>query len=92
MSILRICGLIGVATILAYGAAAGLDSTDSTVSRLTKRSACSTGPGWAPVELIGNSDTSNEQCVTQWGGDYTPIQGMEVWRDGANDDIIAGTY
>ena len=53
--------------------------------------ACSTGPGWAqPVQFIGGSESDGQQCVTQFGGDYTPVASMEVWQNGADDDRIAG--
>ena len=52
---------------------------------------CATGPGWAsPVHFIGSKDETGKNCETQYGKDYTPIVGIEVWRNGNHDDRIAG--
>lgn len=45
---------------------------------------CDTGP-WAPVFTVGAADDSNpyvKSCETQYGGDYTPVSSIEVWRKG----------
>lgn len=62
----------------------------SNAAAVRKRStACDQGPGWAsPVLSIGasgydSSDTSYVYaCETQFGSDYTPVSGIEVWRKG----------
>lgn len=50
---------------------------------------CGSGPGWASVHGIGNSDFSGQHCETQYGGDFTPINGIEVWTK-PNGDHVAG--
>jgi hypothetical protein len=49
---------------------------------------------WAPVSQVGTSDDSDsyvKSCETQYGGDYTPVSGIEVWRKGdSNGGRIAG--
>ena len=88
MGILRGIGWIGIA--VSYAFAIAVPSNDAAVMRRQDpASDCATGPGWAsPVLFIGSSGSGGSyvsSCETQWGGDYTPITGIEVWRKGDDE-------
>ncbi len=63
-------------------------ATPSNAAAVRKRGTdCDVGPGWAqPVLSIGGGDSSDSSyvyaCETQYGGDHTPVSGIEVWRKG----------
>lgn len=86
MAILRHICLIALAASVAFSIAIPSDAS------LTKRDPnCDTGPGWAPVLIIGSSDMTGSQCETQFGHDYSPVKAIEVWRRGdADGGRIAG--
>ena len=81
MGIFRSLCSFGLATSIVFAAA-----VPTKEAALVKRSTnCDDGPGWAfPVLFIGG-DTTGSQCETQFGHDYTPITGIEVWRKGDDD-------
>ena len=83
--------LYSIGLAISLTSAPAVPATDA---QLTKRDACDTGPGWAsPVYTIGGGNPKyTTSCETQFGGDYSPLTVIEVWR--AGDSIggrIAGT-
>lgn len=82
----KLC-VIGLAITVAHVVAVPFDD----ISLNKRDSNCETGPGWAPVLIIGSNDKTGMQCETQYGHDYTPITTIEVWRRGDKDGSrIAG--
>ena len=90
MGFFKNSGFLGLGASVAFATAAGTSDNSS----LTKQdSRCDEGPGWASLHQIGWSEIPNRQCETQYGRDYTPVTGIEVWRKGDEEGtIIAGIY
>lgn len=89
MFALRLLSFIGAVAGIVQGAETVLEAREV----LKRDGGCPNAPpgGWAlPVYFIGDS-SDDPQCATQFGKDYTPISGIEVWRSGDGDHIAGET-